>query len=132
MREEIPQVLVDRYDAMLAPVASAPECTPDPGTGPRHLRWMVNELRRPMAIFKGSRWLGFVQHGIIGLGLTTVSAERDFSRPWFNAHHPVSDPAVKVEHAISIMHQIRDLAARGENEQIIALTSEYLEGDWLD
>ncbi len=29
------------------------------------------------------RWLGFIQAGVIRLGLTTVTAERDWTRPLF-------------------------------------------------
>ena len=34
---------------------------------------------------KANRWLGFVQGVVIAGGLTTVQAERDFTRPLFHA-----------------------------------------------
>ena len=76
-----PQEIVERYDNMLYPFARV-ELDPQ-GLSPHHLRWMLHQLRSPMEVGKANRWLGFIQAGIIRLGLTTVQAERDFTRPIF-------------------------------------------------
>lgn len=34
---------------------------------------------------KANRWLGFIQGCMIMRGMTTVQAERDFTRPYFKA-----------------------------------------------
>lgn len=44
---------------------------------------MLGELRNPMEWGKANRWLGFIQRSLIAAGLTTVQAERDFTRPLF-------------------------------------------------
>ena len=33
---------------------------------------------------KVSRWIGYIQRGVIDKGFTTVQKERDFSRPLFH------------------------------------------------
>lgn len=60
-------------------------------TSLEHLLWMceyceplVRDDGHGMSIDKYSRWLGFIQGCIIMHGLTTVQAERDRTRPWFN------------------------------------------------
>mgnify|MGYP001224219861 CR=1 FL=1 len=78
-----PEIL-SRYDGMLAPLGFRAECAPEPGTGFGHLRWMLSEIGRVMPTRKADRWLGFVQGIIIDRGFTTVTAERDFTRPFFN------------------------------------------------
>ena len=57
-----------------------------------HLLWMcehceplVRDDGQGMPTDKYSRWLGFIQGCIIMHGLTTVEAERNRTRPWFNA-----------------------------------------------
>lgn len=77
----LPKQVVDRYDAMLLPFG--PADLGHTGREPRHLRWMLEQLRLPMPVGKANRWLGFIQAGVIALGLTTVQAERDFTRPFF-------------------------------------------------
>jgi hypothetical protein len=56
-----------------------------------HLLWMCGEAGpqvrddgQGMSVDKYSRWLGFIQGCLIMHGLTTVAAERDRTRPWFN------------------------------------------------
>ena len=56
-----------------------------------HLLWMcehcepmVRDDGQGMAVDKYSRWLGFIQGCLIMHGVTTVNAERDRTRPWFN------------------------------------------------
>lgn len=60
-------------------------------TSLEHLLWMceycepnVRDDGQGMSVDKYSRWLGFIQGCIIMHGLTTVQAERDRTRPWFN------------------------------------------------
>lgn len=48
---------------------------------PEHLNWMLNELYGPMAVDKANRWLGFIQGALIAKGVTTVSIEREVTRP---------------------------------------------------
>ena len=48
-----------------------------------HLLWMLSEIRTITDPLKAHRWLGFVQGVMICAGLTTVQAERDFTRPYF-------------------------------------------------
>lgn len=79
------QALLVTYDGMLQALAPERPAQVDPeGTSPAHLRWMLAQMATcPMEPRKFHRWLGFVQHGIIALGLTTVQAERDRTRPLF-------------------------------------------------
>lgn len=61
-------------------------------TSLEHILWMCNELEKKIVPYTGtgfsvdkfSRWVGFVQGILIAKGLTTVQAERDITRPWFN------------------------------------------------
>lgn len=60
-------------------------------TDPSHLLWMcewciprVRDDGQGMSVDKYSRWLGFIQGCLIMQGWTTVEAERDRTRPWFN------------------------------------------------
>lgn len=72
-----------RHDDKGVPAVNVPK-----GMEREHLRWMVNEaLEHFMAwpIDKTSRWVGFIQAALVLHGLTTVKAERDFSRPLFHA-----------------------------------------------
>jgi predicted XRE-type DNA-binding protein len=49
-----------------------------------------------LPIPKLCRWLGFIQAGVIQLGLTTVEQERDWSRPLFRPlDFPITDNEVK-------------------------------------
>ena len=74
--------LLMRYDQMLGywPVAVSPD--PD-GMRPSHLRWMLREMVTMQDPLKFMRWLGFIQARLVALELTTVQAERDFTRPIF-------------------------------------------------
>lgn len=72
-----------RHDDKGEPAVNVPK-----GMERDHLRWMVNEaLKHFMTwpIDKTSRWVGFIQAAMVLHGLTTVKAERDFSRPLFHA-----------------------------------------------
>lgn len=50
-----------------------------------HLLWMIAQLQQDdtQSITKKHRWLGYIQHALISQGLTTVTAERDFTRNIF-------------------------------------------------
>ena len=86
---------VDRYIQMIeAKGVKAENCTVD-GKDPTslaHALWMCKELQKKIEPYKGSgfsvdkfsRWLGFIQAILIFRGLTTVNAERDVTRSWFN------------------------------------------------
>jgi len=72
--KEVSMKLVNRYIKMI-------------GQKDQHLRNMCLTLVNKMEewpIDKSSRWLGFIQCGVINLKLTTVKNERDFSRPLFH------------------------------------------------
>ena len=80
----MPLVLIERYENMLHDIGyRTPLCTPTPGTDLAHILWMLGELRNPMEWGKANRWLGFIQRSLIDARLTTVSVERDFTRPLF-------------------------------------------------
>lgn len=51
-----------------------------------HLLWMLNEIEnnKEQSLTKKHRWLGYVQGIIIAEKLTTVSEEREFTRPLFD------------------------------------------------
>ena len=56
---------------------------------PEHLLWMCQEMGKRMAMNnssypmdKASRWLGYVQAGLIASRFTTIKAERDRTRIW--------------------------------------------------
>lgn len=80
----IPQDILDRYDTMLAAITSDVRCEPEPGTQPWHLRWMLQQIPTFTDVGKANRWLAFVQAMLIFKGQTTVTAERDFTRPYFS------------------------------------------------
>lgn len=86
---------VERYIQMLEAKSIKPENCTEEGKDPTslpHALWMCKELQRKIqpyggggfSIDKSSRWLGFIQAILIVKGLTTVSAERDITRSWFN------------------------------------------------
>ncbi len=90
--------ILDRYDTMLSVYSDKIECSPNPGTGFSHLRWMVQELRSMEDEQKSMRWLGFVQGVMIMHNLTTVQIERDFTRPYFTSNvEKFPDPNELVE-----------------------------------
>ncbi|RVL37967.1 hypothetical protein [Sinorhizobium meliloti] len=76
--------ILNRYDGMLAEITSKVECCDVPGTDACHLRWMLANIKSGFAGEKSHRWLGFVQGVMIARGITTVQAERDFTRPYFS------------------------------------------------
>ncbi|MBB5664715.1 hypothetical protein GGE68_002912 [Rhizobium leguminosarum] len=77
--------IIARYDGMLRRISAYIECQPDPGTSPPHLRWMLRELQTFSDETKAHRWLGFIQGILIARGFTTVTVERDFTRPYLKA-----------------------------------------------
>ena len=51
-----------------------------------HCAWMCFEALKhndDWPIDKSMRWMGFVQYAVINAGLTTVTAQRDLTRPLF-------------------------------------------------
>lgn len=79
---KMPQEVIDRYLNMLSNVEARQE--DEPGTGLHHLKWMLGELTKDRPWGKQRGWLGFIQYGLVINGITTVTAERDFTRPIFN------------------------------------------------
>lgn len=73
--------IISRYEHMLLDIEAKQE--DNPGTSLPHIKWMLTELRKEKEWGKHNRWLGFIQYGLIINGLTTVGAERDFTRPYF-------------------------------------------------
>jgi hypothetical protein len=43
----------------------------------------LEEFNRDVPLMKMSRWMGYVQCALIERGITTVQAERDWTRPFF-------------------------------------------------
>ena len=60
---------------------------------PEHLLWMCLDMKRRMErelsypVDKASRWLGFVQAGLIANKLTTIADERDRTRTWIKGEN---------------------------------------------
>lgn len=83
---EIPHEILDRYASMLEATGAHVPATPEPeGRDSTHLLWMLNEIRTGAVTGdKAHRWLGYVQGMMIADNLTSVQAERDFTRPLFN------------------------------------------------
>lgn len=79
---KVPAEIVNRYSAMLLGIEA--EEQPDPGTSLSHLKWMIGELTKDRPWGKQRGWIGFIQYGLISRGYTSVQAERDFTRPFFN------------------------------------------------
>jgi hypothetical protein len=75
--------IIERYASMLL---SNPEFHVDSEQSTRHLLWMLKEIQtnRNQSLTKKHRWLGYIQRALIDQGLTTVQAERDFTRDIFN------------------------------------------------
>lgn len=94
---------VDRYIGILETKGVKPDnCTLDETKDPTslpHILWMCNELKTKVVPYTGngfsvdkySRWLGFIQGILISKGLTTVRAERDVTRSWFNTQVSETD-----------------------------------------
>lgn len=90
------KLLFERYAAMLEGVVdNHPD--PDRPTGLKNARWMCATALEQIDAFpvdKLSRWLGFVQGILTVEGITTVNAERDFSRPLFHAAYAHEGQAI--------------------------------------
>lgn len=57
-------------------------------TSADHLRWMCREILhhiKTMPVDKMGRWVGFIQGVMAANGVLDVTAERDRTRPFFNA-----------------------------------------------
>jgi len=79
-----PDVMLDRYDAMLATLTSEiRNRAGEDESAPEHLRWMIQQMRSSMEPLQASRWLGWIHKGLCDLGLTTSLTERNFTRPYF-------------------------------------------------
>lgn len=77
---KIPTEIIDRYWNMLSDIE--PKQEDDPGTSIPHIKWMISELRKDKEIGK-QNWLGFIQYALIINGYTSVTEERNFTRPFF-------------------------------------------------
>lgn len=78
---KIPTEIIDRYWNMLSDIE--PKQEDEPGTSIPHIKWMISELRKDKEIGKQNRWLGFIQYALIINGYTSVTEERNFTRPFF-------------------------------------------------
>lgn len=93
--EEGSLIALTRYKAMLEGKGVKPEnCALDDNkdeTSLPHLLWMVNELMKNIkpgtgtgySVDKFSRWIGFIQYGLVAHKLTKVKIERNITRPLF-------------------------------------------------
>ena len=74
--------LCSRYRSMLI---AADVFAVDEFDNTAHLLWMIAQLQQDdtQSITKKHRWLGYIQHALISQGLTSVKAERDFTRNIF-------------------------------------------------
>lgn len=77
--------ILSRYEGMI--VSNFGRVTPMQWEGnethPAHLMWMLNELWSLEPSDKANRWLGFIQGVLIAKGATTVTTEREITRPIF-------------------------------------------------
>jgi hypothetical protein len=77
-----------RYDEILEAQGAEMQHAPEPGTSLGHLRWMLHKILNADVIGEQAhRWLGFVQGVMIVQGLTTVTEERNHTRPYFKGGH---------------------------------------------
>lgn len=63
----------------------------------QHLRNMcltIIEHVDEWPIDKSSRWLGFIQAGVINHKLTTIEKERNFSRPLFHEAYKLTEQSI--------------------------------------
>lgn len=81
LSEKIHPDIIDRYKKFLSGIEPKQEEEPDTSSG--HIVWMLNQLETIEDREKAMRWLGFIQGCLIMIGATTVTAERDFTRPYF-------------------------------------------------
>ncbi|QDZ10564.1 hypothetical protein [Devosia ginsengisoli] len=80
------EAIIDHYYDMLpGDVAMPARCEPEPGTTAAHIKWMLNQIGTMRDQSKAMRWLGFIQGILIERGYTTVTREREFTRPYFSA-----------------------------------------------
>lgn len=74
------KILAERYIDLIKPVENEHDN--------KHLYKMANSIIVNIddwTIDKLSRWLGYIQYGVINNGLTTINKEREFSRPLFHS-----------------------------------------------
>lgn len=79
--------ITGRYIDMLVANGNTPRVDPEGTlTNGNHLLWMLLQIynNKLSSETKAHRWLGFIQGGLISLGLTTVLDERNFTRDIFN------------------------------------------------
>lgn len=93
------------YDAILTCVARYREMA----EGMPDLLTFLDEFTRDVPLMKLSRWLGYVQGVLITRGVTTVTIERDATRPLFR---PL------------------DFAPKPQNESTLAVRMRELLGAW--
>lgn len=76
-------ILVARYRAMLE---KGEEFHLNEYDNTNHLLWMLDELESngDQTLTKKHRWLGYIQHAIISVGLTDVMTERNYTRNIFD------------------------------------------------
>lgn len=77
----VPFEVMHRYWLLLENVE--PNCEEEPGTSLPHIKWMLGTMQAFTDVEKQMRWLGFIQGVLIMNGLTTVTEERNFTRPFF-------------------------------------------------
>lgn len=99
---------VDRYIKMLESINAKPVDMSDKDESHKdHLLHMCMVLKKNItydgkgfSVDKFSRWLGFIQYGLIFTHkLTTVRAERDITRPWFTGTN--NEPSTQTPKSLS-------------------------------
>lgn len=88
-QQPIPNDLLDHYERLcvsmvgddIQPIRSIE----GDETNPIHIIWMINQIRDDKLTNhnQAHRWLGFIQGVLITKGLTTVTEERELTRPMF-------------------------------------------------
>lgn len=83
---QIHNYIITKYKALLIPLPTHKELVPGvPQTTPHHLWNMLTSIElEDVYADKAHRWLGFVQAILIVAKLTTVDAERNFTREYFD------------------------------------------------
>lgn len=78
--------IIQRYHDMLTGCENKGRFPESPYLSHGHLLKMLDEIKNnsTQSPTKKHRWLGYVQHALIVAGITSVDAERDFTRDIFN------------------------------------------------
>lgn len=88
-QQSIPNELLDHYQRLCVSLVGddIQPVRPMEGdeTNPVHIIWMINQIRDDKLTNhnQAHRWLGFIQGVLITKGLTTVTEERELTRPMF-------------------------------------------------